>query len=182
MRAKHPPKHSFLLFFGIGLVSFMTGVDLLGTGLALTPISHQFGVNFSTLQWFLTAFAMGNSSFLVTSGKLIDIYGSRRIFSLGVMLFVASSISITLTPNFYIICIERFIQGTSCGLMGTAATSIISTDFPAKERTHWMAGLIGMVGLGMALGPIIGGYLIETFYWQAIFWVKSNYPDLAGIA
>ena len=100
MQAKHPPKHTFLLFFGISLVSFMTGVDLLGTGLALTPISHQFGVNFSTLQWFLTAFAMGNSSFLVTSGKLIDIYGSRRIFSLGVMLFVASSIFITLTPNF----------------------------------------------------------------------------------
>ena len=88
----------------------------MGTRLALEPISQEFGVDFSILQLFLTAFAARNSLFLVTSGKLRDVYGTHRLFSanvlhVGIILFVASSIAITLTPNFYIISLERFIQG-----------------------------------------------------------------------
>lgn len=179
--AQKTTKTPWLLFFALSCLIFMVGVDLLGAGLALTPMSHQFNLHLSQLQWFLTAFAMGNSSFLVMSGKLADIYGRRRLFIVGVTLFVLASISIAITPSFYIVCVERFIQGASGGIMATTAVATVSSHFPEKERAHWMAGLVGSAGLGMAIGPIIGGYLIEYYNWQAIFWINVPIGAIALI-
>lgn len=165
-------KASWLLFIPIALVGFIIGVDLLGAGLALTPMSRQFSVHLSMLQWFISAFGIGNAAFLVTAGNLADRYGPRQMFLNGILVFTLSSVMIAVAHNFYWAIGWRFIQGASCGVMGSSSVAIMNIAYPVEQRTKWMGGMIGASGIGMALGPIIGGILIHYWSWRALFLIN----------
>jgi DHA2 family methylenomycin A resistance protein-like MFS transporter len=165
-------KNPYLLFLGIALGPFMVGIDMLAIGVAVEPMIRALGISIVTLQWFITAFAIGNSSFQVSSGKFADLFGLKRIFILGFVFFTLSSLLIALTSSPLLITILRLIQGASGGVLPTIGIAIFITVYPPEKRAKWIAGLVGLGGLGMVLGPTVGGYLIHHFSWRSIFLIN----------
>lgn len=165
-------KNQWLLFFGIAVGSLMSGIDFLAIGVAIDPMAQSLEINVATLQWFLTAFAIGNASFLVTSGRLCDLYGRKHIFITGSLLFICSSAAIAASSSPLGIIIARFIQGASSGITTSAAIAILAAIYSPADRTRWIAGLVGTTGLGMVLGPSLGGFLIYQFSWRLVFLIN----------
>ncbi len=161
-----------LFFFAIAIGSFVIGIDFLAIGVAVEPMSKELNVGMTTLQWFLSAFAIGDSCFIVAAGKLCDLYGARKILFLGMVLFVLSSLLIACSSFAWLIIVGRTIQGIAAGFMSTASVSSVMYFIPEKKRTAWMAGVIGLFAAGTVLGPLIGGYLIHLYSWRWVFLIN----------
>lgn len=173
-------KNPWLLFFGIAIGSLMSGIDFLAIAVAIEPMAQSLGINTAELQWFFSAFAIGNASFLVTSGRLCDLYGRKTIFVTGSVLFILTSAVIATSSSAWLIIVARLVQGASCGTTTSAAIAILANIYAPAERTRWIAGLVGTTGLGMALGPLVGGFLTHLFSWRLVFLI--NVPlGLAGL-
>ncbi|HEY4255248.1 MAG TPA: MFS transporter, partial [Chlamydiales bacterium] len=174
-------KHPWLLFLGIAVGSLMSGIDFLAISIAIDPMSKSLGIDIATLQWFLTAFAIGNASFLVASGRLCDLYGRKTIFVISSLVFILSSMLIAVMNSPLLIILARLAQGASSGATTSSAIAILANLYAPAARTRWIAGLVGTTGLGMALGPMLGGVLIHYFSWRMIFLI--NLPlGLVGLA
>jgi EmrB/QacA subfamily drug resistance transporter len=165
-------KHPWLLFLGIAVGSLMSGIDFLAISVAIDPMGKSLGVDVSIMQWFLTAFAIGNSSFLVTSGRLSDLYGRKTIFIISSLGFIISSAIIASASSPLLIITARLFQGASSGATTSSAIAILANIYKPEERTRWIAGLVGTTGLGMALGPTLGGVLIHYFSWRMVFLIN----------
>jgi EmrB/QacA subfamily drug resistance transporter len=165
-------KHPLLLFVGLALGPFMAGIDLLAIGVAIEPMTKALSISIATLQWFLTAYSIGNSSFLVTAGRLADFYGKKIIFLLGLALFSLASGAIALSSSPLLIIILRLIQGASGGMLVLVAIASIVAIHPPENRSGWMAGIVGAAGMGMVVGPLVGGFLIHHFSWRMIFLIN----------
>lgn len=150
----------------------MSGIDFLAIGIAAQPMATSLGISLAELQWFFSAFAIGNASFLVVSGRLSDLYGRKAIFVIGSVLFIFTSIVIAASSSPWIIILARLIQGASCGTTTSAAIAILARTYAPLERARWIAGLVGTTGLGMTLGPILGGFLIHAWSWRLIFLIN----------
>lgn len=160
------------LFFAVALGPFMIGIDFLAFGVALEPMAKEFNTNLSVLQWFISAFAIGNSSFLLLSGKLIDYFTDSKVFIYGLCIFMISSLMICLNHSIIMVIFSRFLQGMSGGILSTASTAILVNRFSPNERPIWLGRLIATVGIGMALGPSVGGILIHKFDWRMLFLIN----------
>lgn len=165
-------KNPWLLFFGITIGSFLIGIDLLAIGVAIDPMRKALSIDIATLQWFLTAFAIGYSSFVVTSGRLADLYGKKRMLIIGILIFIATSATIAMTSSPLMIIIMRLIQGASGGILATVGIATLMSLYKPEERTKWIAGVVGVAGLGVAIGPAVGGVLIHYFSWRMIFLIN----------
>ena len=150
----------------------MIGIDLLSIGVALAPMAKTFHANLSVLQWLVTAFAMGNAAFLVASGHLSDVYGRKQILIIGIVLFTLSSLAIAVLNNIYWEIAARFLQGASGGIMVTSAIATIMSILPEDKKPKWVGAMVGAAGLGMAVGPMIGGILVHYISWRAIFFIN----------
>lgn len=162
-------KNPWLLFFGVAVGPLMAGIDFLAIAVAVEPMAKSLAIDIATLQWFLTAFAIGNASFLVTSGRLADLHGRRTVYISGLLIFILSSAVIAVSHTPWVIIVSRLIQGASTGIMSTTAVAILTSLYEPEKRAGWMSAVMGATGLGMVLGPSVGGYLIHHFSWQMVF-------------
>ena len=175
-------KNRCWLFLAIILPTFMMGVDLLIIGVAIAPMSISLHANMSIVQWLITAFAIGDAAFLVNAGRMSDHYGCRFILVLGVFLFGTSSLLIGLSGSIWIVIIMRLIQGASGGIMATTAISAINKGFSPERRQVWVAATVASAGIGMALGPTLGGCLIEYVHWRFAFFINVPVSLISGYA
>lgn len=147
----------------------MSGIDFLAIAVAIEPMSASLNIDIATVQWFLSAYAIGNSSFLVTAGRLSDLYGRKNIFMIGAFVFILSSAVIAMSNSPLVIIISRMIQGASSGVTTSSAITILANLYTSAERTRWIAGLVGTTGFGMVMGPTLGGLLVHYFSWRMVF-------------
>lgn len=162
----------WLFFLTVSLATLMVGIDFLAIGVAIGPMAAYFHIGISTVQWFMTAFAIGNASCLIIAGRFIDKFGKRSIFLSGLVLFVVSSLVIACVDNVWVVIISRLLQGAAGGALSTSATAILLSRYSQKERAIWISRLVGVTGLGMVIGPSFGGFLLTHFGWQSIFLIN----------
>jgi EmrB/QacA subfamily drug resistance transporter len=171
---------------GVLLISsmslFIVGLDITAVNVALPSIGQELGAGVSGLQWTVAAYTVVMASLLMFSGSIADRFGRKRIFVIGLTVFSAASLLCSLAASVELLIVFRILQAVGASMMNPVAMSIIVNTFTDPRERAQAVGVWGAVfGISMALGPIVGGALVSSLGWRAIFLI--NIPlGLAAIA
>ncbi|HEY2698559.1 MAG TPA: DHA2 family efflux MFS transporter permease subunit [Pseudonocardiaceae bacterium] len=163
-----------LLVLAICCMSLLiVGLDNTIVNVALPSIKRELGASVSNLQWTIDAYTLVLASFLMLSGSTADRLGRRRIFQIGLVLFSAGSLLCSISPSVQWLIAFRGMQAIGGSMLNPVAMSIITNTFTVpKERAQAIGVWGGVVGISQALGPIVGGLLVDTIGWRSIFWIN----------
>src|SRR5919202_1700230 len=160
---------------------FMPMLDNLVVNVALPTIQRELGAGVSGLQWIIDAYTLTFASFMLTGGALGDLYGRKRFFMGGLLLFTSGSMLCGLSNTTEQLIASRAVQGLGAALLLPGSLSIITATFSGRERGAAIGIWAAISGLAIAIGPVVGGFLVEHVSWESMFFV--NIPiGILGIA
>ncbi len=152
---------------------FIVGLDVTVVNVALPSIEHEFHATVSGLQWVIASYSLVIASLLMLAGSTADRVGRRRTFQVGLALFTLGSLLCSLAPSLAALVAFRMVQAVGGSMLNPVAMSIITNTFTGRtERARAIGIWGGVVGLSMALGPVVGGLLVSSIGWRSIFWVN----------
>lgn len=155
------------------LSQFLTSLMTNSVNIAVTPISHAFGLHVDDGQWLILAYLLALTSFLTLFGRLGDIYGHKRMFLTGFILFSISDLACAFAFDFWLLVGLRFAEGIGAALLQATSSAIIAESFPANQRGRAL-GINGTaVAVGWSIGPVIGGTLTTFLGWRYIFLLST---------
>src|SRR5438309_10837037 len=154
------------------LASSMAFIDSTVVNVALPALQTNLNASIVDVQWVIEAYSLLLSALLLVGGSLGDHYGRRRVFLIGVALFAGASTWCGLAPNIDQLIVARAAQGFGAALLVPGSLAIISSSFPEGERGRAIGTWSGFSAITAAIGPVLGGWLIERLSWRAVFFIN----------
>ncbi|WP_101296502.1 MFS transporter [Halegenticoccus soli] len=153
-----------------GLAIVLITVDFNGITVALPTIGRDLGTSTTGLQWTVNAYLLAFAASMVAFGRLADIFGRRRVLLVGIGIFVGASALCGLAQTDWWLISARVVQGVGAAAFFAASLPIVSDAFPPEERGKGIAMWAAVSGTGLALGPLVGGFLTEALSWRWFFY------------
>jgi EmrB/QacA subfamily drug resistance transporter len=166
----HRNRWRILAVLSLSLV--VIGLDNTVMNVALPSVQNDLGVSASTLQWIVDAYILVFAGLLLAAGNLGDRYGRKRALQLGLIVFGVASVGGAFAATGGQLIAARAIMGVGGALIMPATLSIIMDVFPREERGKAMSLWAAMAAIGVGLGPLVGGLMIEFSAWPAVFWIN----------
>src|SRR5215213_5037317 len=169
MSSRRPALWTFAI---TSLALFMVVLDNLVVTTALPSIRRDLGGGLEDLEWTVNAYTLTFAVLLLTGAALGDRFGRRRMFVIGIGIFTVASALAALAPTTGALIAARALQGAGAAIVTPLTLTLLSTAFPAEKRGLAIGAWSGISGLGVALGPVIGGAVVAGISWHWIFWLN----------
>jgi EmrB/QacA subfamily drug resistance transporter len=153
--------------------TFVVNANTSAVAILLPSISEDTGSPISTLQWAVTGYMLVGAACIITSGALGDVFGRRKTFIGGLLLFVASCILIALSTSGVGVIVGRCIQGAAGSTIVAGGLSVLTIASSGNSRLRAVSYWGAATAIGAAAGPLVGGLLVETVSWQSLFWIDA---------
>ena len=154
------------------LALFMVALDNLVVTTALPVIKRDLGASLEDLQWMVNAYTLTFAVLLITGAALGDRFGRKRVFIIGMGIFIGGSALAALSPSTNVLIIARAIQGVGGAIVTPLTLTILSAAVPPERRAVALGAWGGIAGLAIAIGPLVGGAIAEGLDWHWIFWLN----------
>ena len=177
----HPRRKQILLVLCLSLLAGVIDNTVLNT--ALPTLARVLHAATSSLQWIVDGYTLCFAALLIPAGALGDRYGRRRSLMGGLVVFALGSLAASFAPNAGVLVADRVLMGVGAAFVMPATLSILNAVFPPRERAQAIAAWSAVAGVGVIIGPTLGGFLLAHFWWGSVFLV--NVPivviALAGV-
>ena len=161
------------LLLSLSMAQFMVVLDFTIVNVALPSIQRAFHIATSKSQWLVTAYAVSFGGFLLLGGRLADVAGRAKLYRIGLVVFVAASVSGGLAADPGLLIASRIVQGVGAALLAPAGLSLLVTSWPDEKGRARALGVYGaVVSAGFAAGAVLGGALVEAT-WRLVFFVNA---------
>ena len=165
-------KKTTAVLIAIGICTFMAALDSSVINLVMPLIMEEFGVTLSMAEWVVTAYLLMVSSLLLTYGRLSDLYGQKRIYLTGLIIFIFGSVLCGLSVSIGMLIVCRIIQALGAGMLFATGPAIITNAVSPERRGRALSAVAVSVALGLSAGPVIGGFLATYVGWPSIFFIN----------
>ncbi|MDD4924860.1 MAG: MFS transporter [Dehalococcoidales bacterium] len=155
------------------IASFLTPFMASAVNIALPAIGKEYNLNVIALSWVTTAYLLTSASLLIPFGRLADIHGRKKIFTLGMIVFTLGSILTPISNSGVMILVSRAVQGIGGAAVFSTALAILTAEYPTEERGKILGINIATVYIGLSMGPFLGGLLTQYIGWRSIFIITS---------
>jgi EmrB/QacA subfamily drug resistance transporter len=162
----------WLLLVAVSVAAFITGLDNTVLNIALPSLQADLHLSLSGLQWVGTSYILAFSSLLMVGGRLTDLLGRKIVLEAGMAIFTAASVFAGLAPNGTLLIIARVLQGVGGALVLPSTLTVLGTDLEEKDRHLGVGVWTASIAAAIALGPIVGGSIIEVAHWSWIFFIN----------
>jgi EmrB/QacA subfamily drug resistance transporter len=159
--------------------STMAFSDMTIVNVALPVLQDSLGASFAAVQWVVEAYTLVLSAMILVGGAIGDLFGRRRVFSIGIVIFALASLACGLAPDAELLILARGVQGFGAALMMPGSLAIVSASFPRDRQGDAIGLWSASTGISMAVAPAFGGWLIDTFSWHAAFLINLPLAALA---
>jgi EmrB/QacA subfamily drug resistance transporter len=161
------------------IASTMAFSDMTIVNVALPVLQRDLGASFAAVQWVVEAYTLVLSAMILVGGATGDLYGRRRVFAIGIVVFALASAACGLAPDAETLVAARGLQGFGAALMMPGSLAILSASFPRARHGDAIGLWSASTGVAMAIAPAFGGWLIDTFSWHAAFLINLPLAVLA---
>ncbi len=165
-----------------GAALFMVVLDNLIVASSLPSLMSDLHTSLDSVEWVIDAYILAVGVGLLTGTALGERFGRRRMFVIGLVMFTASSAAAALAPNIGVLVTARVVQGLGSAILLPLTLTLVSAAFPPERRGVALGIWSAIAGAGVALGPIVGGLLVQASSWHLIFWVNVPIGIVATIA
>jgi EmrB/QacA subfamily drug resistance transporter len=156
----------------VSVALFMVVLDNLVVSVALPSIRRDFGASIQSLEWTVNAYVLAYAVLLLTGAALGDRFGRKRMFVLGLSLFTFASAAAALAPSAGLLVLARAVQGSGAAIVTPLTLTLLADAFPVERRGIALGVWSGISGTAVAIGPLVGGAVVQGISWHWIFWLN----------